>query len=359
MMGGAASLDRDRIHPRNFLKHAANWLSRVLCWQSQGQSEILPLIESMPSTLDRATRSLLKRGRFGISLALVLGALVGATRVHAQLDVQFTPTKKTYIAHEAITGVLRLTNNAGRDIVLGGKAGRSWLDFQVTDGRGHLLPTRRDAVKQAPIVLRNNQPYEFTVIVNQNYAMGETGLYRIKPNVYFPPVDRYFSTPVLSVQVTDGRPFWSQPFGVPPGREGAGTYREYSLINFANLSQKELYVRLSDKSSGQVLTTFSLGRMLTVHPPTYGVDSQNRMHVLHMVAPKAYAHVVVDVDGQMLTREIYYEKESDRPKLVTISDGSLGIYGGMTAEEHDTPYEEREFRKLSELPPGMPLLAVP
>lgn len=331
----------------------------VLCWQSNRRSEILPPTQPMFTVLKRATGSLHCRSRHGVSLALMLAALVYAGQVHAQLDVQFTPSKKTFIAHEAITGVLRLTNNAGRDIVLGGKAGRSWLDFQVTDGRGHLLPTRRDAVAQAPIVLRNNQPYEFTVIVNQNYSMGETGLYRVKPNVYFPPVDRYFSTPVISIQVTDGRPFWSQPFGVPPGREGAGTYREYSLINFANLSQKELYVRLTDKSSGQALTTFSLGRMLTVHPPTYGVDSQNRMHVLHMVAPKAYAHVVVDVDGQMLSRELYYEKDADRPKLVTISDGMLGIYGGMTAEEHDTPYEEREFRKLSELPPGMPLLAVP
>jgi len=313
----------------------------------------------MSTVLNSAKGPLLRRSQYGIWLALMLGALLSVTGAHAQLDVQFTPSKKTYIAHEAITGVLRLTNNAGRDIVLAGKGGRSWLDFQVTDGRGHLLPTRRDAVKQASIVLRNNQPYEFTVIVNQNYSMGETGLYRIKPNVYFSPVDRYFSTPVMSIQVTDGRPFWSQPFGVPPGREGAGTYREYSLINFANQSQKELYVRLTDKASGQALTTFSLGRMLTVHPPTYGVDSQNRMHVLHMVAPKAYAHVVVDVDGQMLSRELYYEKDANRPKLVTISDGSLGVYGGMTAEEHDIPYEEREFRKLSELPPGMPLLAVP
>lgn len=313
----------------------------------------------MSIVLNRATASLLHRRRYWISLALMLCVLVCATRAHAQLDVQFTPSKKTFVAHEAITGVLRLTNNAGRDIVLAGKDGRSWLDFQVTDGRGHLLSTRSEPVKQSPLVLRNNQPYEFTVIVNQNYFMGETGLYRVKPNVYFPPVDRYFSTPPISLQVTDGRPFWSQPFGVPPGRDGAGTYREYSLIDFANLSQKELYFRLSDKSTGQAITTFSLGRMLSVRPPTYGVDPQNRMHVLHMVAPKAYAHVVIDVDGQMLSRDIYYEKESDRPKLVTTSDGSLGVYGGMTAEEHDISYEDREFRKLSELPPGMPMLAVP
>lgn len=321
-----------------------------------------------------ATRTKLERGccrhrrprcrAFGSALAVLLGAVCcyfgfGVTAANAQLQVEFTPTKKTYVAHEAITGVLRLTNNAGRDIVLGGKDGRSWLDFQVTSGRGHLLPTRQDAVQQPPIVLRNNQPYEITVVINRNYAMGETGLYRVKPNVYFPPVDRYFSTPPMSIQVTDGRPFWSQPFGVPPGRPGAGSYREYSLINFANLSQKELYVRLTDKASGQVITTFSLGKLLTVHPPVKGVDSKNRMHVLHMAAPKAYAHVVIDVDGQVLSRDIYYEEGSNRPNLVSTSDGSLGIYGGITAEDHDIPYEQREFRKLSELPPGMPLLAVP
>ena len=82
------------------------------------------------------------------------------------------------------------------------------------------------------------------------------------------------------------------------------------------------------------------------------------MHILHMASPKAYAHVVIDVDGKMLTRDIYYEKGGNRPALVSIGQSDLGVQGGITAEEHDTPYEQRQFRKLSELPPGMPMLPV-
>ena len=294
-----------------------------------------------------------------LTMAVGIGVLWTGGISHAQLSVEFTPTKKVFVAHEAIAGVLRLTNNAGRDIVLGGESeDRSWLDFQVTGPRGHLVPMRRNSVKQGPVMLRNNQPYEITVLVNQNYDMSETGVYRMKPNIFFPPLDRYFSVAPMNIQVTDGKPFFNQAFGVPEGREGAGSYREYELITFASQRRKELYFRLKDKSTGFVKTTFSLGLMLTVQPPKYAVDGKNRLHILHMAAPKAYAHVVIDVDGKLLTRDIYYEKEGNRPNLVRIGQSDLGIQGGVTSEEHNTPYEQRQFRKLSELPPGMPMLPV-
>jgi hypothetical protein len=290
----------------------------------------------------------------------VLALLVAGQSAHAQLQVQFTPAKKVFLAHEAVSGVLRLTNNAGRDIVLGGESKeRSWLDFQITGPRGHLVPMRRSAVKQEPIVLRNNEPYEVQVIMNRNYDMGETGLYRVKPNVYFPPLDRYFSVAPMNIQITDGKAFFVQAFGVPVGREGAGTYREYELINFAQRRGKQLYFRLKDKDSGFVRQTYSLGLLLMVQAPRYAVDGKNRLHVLHMAAPQAYAHVVIDVDGALLTRDIYYEKDGNRPALVRIGQSDLGVQGGITADEHSTPYEERQFRKLSELPPGMPMLPVP
>ena len=292
-------------------------------------------------------------------MAVGIAVLSAGGISQAQLSVEFVPAKRVFVAHEAVVGVLRLTNNAGRDIVLGGESEtRSWLDFQITGPRGHLIPMRSKAVNQGPVVLRNNEPYEISVIINQNYDMTQTGVYRVKPNVYFPPVDRYFSVAPMNIQVTDGDPFFSQAFGVPEGREGAGTYREYELITFASQRQKELYFRLKDKKTGFVKTTFSLGLLLTVQPPKYAVDGKNRLHILHMAAPQAYAHVVIDVDGNMLTRDIYYEKEGNRPALVRIGQTDLGIQGGVTAKEHNTPYEQRQFRKLSELPPGMPMLPV-
>ncbi len=296
---------------------------------------------------------------FAAAIVAFLAVIFVAGDAHAQLQVEFTPVKKVFVAHEAIVGVLRLTNNAGRDIVLGADSkGRSWLDFHVTDTRGHLMAMRADRVDQEPVVLRNNQPYEIQVVVNRNYDMAETGVYRVKPNVYFAPLDRYFSVAPMNIQVTDGSPFFTQAFGVPVGRDGAGTYREYSLITFATQREKELYFRLNDKSTGRALMTYSLGQLLTVQKPVYAIDSINRLHVLYMAAPQAYAHAVIDVDGALLTRDIYYEKDGNRPALVRIG-GDLGVQGGITAEEHDIPYEQRQFRKISELPPGMPLLSVP
>ena len=66
----------------------------------------------------------------------------------------------------------------------------------------------------------------------------------------------------------------------------------------------------------------------------------------------------LQLDENVKEQTVYREKNGDRPSLAVGPAGEVGVKGGVTGDEMEVPYEEREFRKLSERPPGMPIPAV-
>ena len=276
----------------------------------------------------------------------------------AQLDIGLELDKKTFMTHEPVTGVLTMVNRAGREIVLDGPpSGAPWLDFNVVDGRQRLITPVRGVKNPAPLILPNGQPHRIKVMVNLSYPMSESGLYRVKTRVYFPPLKRYFETRVQTVNIVDGQVMWGpQPFGVPAGFDGAGTYRAYTLLTFyQGAQQRSIYFRLSDHDSGRVFSTYSLGQYMMARPPQHAIDNQSRLHVLHMAAPQQYFYSVITPDGKA-EQKAYREKGTSRPELVTNQQtGEVAVRGGVSEDEMQVPYEEKEFHKLSERPPGMPI----
>ena len=158
--------------------------------------------------------------------------LVGLTQVHAQIQAELKPDRTLYIAHEPITATLTIVNRAGQDLVFGDSNGMSWLDFSITDNRGHLVTPVRRGLNERPIVLSAGQTYKHKVVINKLYPMAKIGIYRVKASITFPQINRVFDTKPVSVQVTEGQAMWSQIVGVPQGYPGAGTYREYSLMTY-------------------------------------------------------------------------------------------------------------------------------
>ena len=287
-------------------------------------------------------------------ILLNIALLFGFT-AEAQIQISLKMDRPLYVAHEPITGSLTIVNRAGRDLVFGDSNGMSWLDFTVTNKQGHLISPVRRHLNERPIVLSKGQTYEHKVTINRYYPMSMIGTYRVKANVTFPQINRVFQSKNLSIQVTDGQPMWSQIVGVPQGYTDAGKYREYSLMTFYHGARsKALYFRMRDSDSGVVYTTYPLGDYMSLRPPTQAIDSENQLHVLHMSGPQRYKYTVINIAGDPLKQATYYEKGSDRPRLDTDAYGNITVVGGITEEEATTPYEQQEFRRLSERPVGLP-----
>ncbi|MEM1440838.1 MAG: hypothetical protein AAGF67_00750 [Verrucomicrobiota bacterium] len=283
------------------------------------------------------------------------GVFLLAPRAEAQIQVELELDRSLYVAHEPITGTLTLVNRAGQDLIFGDSGGMSWLDFTVTDGRGHLITPVRNQLNERPVVLSSGQTYEHKVTINRYYPMSSIGQYRVRANVSFPQINRVFQSKTMSVQVTEGQPIWSQIVGVPQGHPRAGTYREFSLMTYYHGARsKALYFRLKDSDSGMVFKTYPIGDYMSLRKPTYAIDRQNQLHVLHMTGPQRYKYTVIDIDGDPRKQEKYYEKEGNRPQIKSNDFGDVSIVGGFSEEEMSTPYEHTEFRRLSERPPGLP-----
>ncbi|MDF1825958.1 MAG: hypothetical protein P1U68_15035 [Verrucomicrobiales bacterium] len=289
------------------------------------------------------------------TLLTLLFVLSFTEQAKAQIQVELKLNRNLYVAHEPITGTLTLVNRAGQDLIFGDSGGQSWLDFTVTDGRGHLITPVRNQLNERPVVLSSGQTYEHKVTINRYYPMSTIGQYRVRANVSFPQINRVFQSKTLSVQVTDGQPIWSQIVGVPQGHSRAGTYREYSLMTYYHGARsKSLYFRLKDSDSGVVFKTYPIGDYMSLRKPTYAIDRQNQLHVLHMTGPQKYKYTVISIDGDPVRQANYFEKNGNRPSLKSTDFGEVSVVGGFTEEEMSTPYEHSEFRRLSERPPGLP-----
>lgn len=289
------------------------------------------------------------------TLLLLAILLLSGLEAQAQIQISLKMDRPLYVAHEPITGKLTIVNRSGRDLIFGDSNGMSWLDFTVTNGRGHLISPVRRSLNERPIVLSAGQTYEHDVTINRYYPMSATGTYRVKASVSFPQINRVFNSQNLTIQVTDGQPMWSQIVGVPQGHANAGQYREYSLMTFYHGARsKALYFRMRDSDSGVVHATYPIGDYMSLRPPTHAIDTKNQLHILHMSGPQMYRYTVINIDGDPVQQATYYEKGTDRPRLDVNAYGNVAVVGGMTEAEATTPYEQQEFRRLSQRPAGLP-----
>jgi len=288
-------------------------------------------------------------GRFGL---LMFVALMWLPSALAQVQVTFEPAKKVFIAHEQIRGKITIQNLSGQDVVLDGNRGDGWLNFAVTHN-GRTIPRSPEGKKASPTLLKASEDYVVTASVSNAYPIFSEGTYRIKAQVYFPPLRRYFESQISTVVVSDGQPFWTQVVGVPTGNPGAGSIRRHELLFFNGGQRKrEVYYRLSDNDTGRVRRAYSLGSYLGVREAEKALDAQNRLHVLHMNAPQAYAYTVIDTSGKPEDQSFFFEDNGSRPQLMK-SGGQIVVQGGITEEEKQAPFDNG-FHKISERPPGMP-----
>lgn len=292
--------------------------------------------------------------RFALLASLAVALLLLPQQASAQIGIAIEPSKTTFVAYEPINVTVTINNRAGRDVVLRGAGERPWLSFQVNDGNGNMIGGYRAAPKFEPVLIGAGQTLRRTIAVNNYYPMTQQGMYTLKATVYFPPLDQLFSSEVKKLQVSDGAEIMRQVVGVPDGLPGAGSYRRFSMLTFNSGSDKTLYLRVQNETTGAVLSTFPLGQIITVRQPEWTFDKENRLHILHMGAPKAFAHTVVDATGQIVARDVYREHNGTRPSLINPGTGDVIVQGGISDVEEKQGVLSADIHPLSERPPGLP-----
>ena len=292
----------------------------------------------------------MKLSRLLLTCAGLLAILAPA---RAQIAVGISIKQRLFIRHEPVLATVTVTNQTGRDITLADTRQGQWFGFQITGDGDRFIPPRDPDYHLAPLPIRAGETLKRTVNLNELYALGDFGIFRIRANIYFSTMDRYFSSKPTHIEITEGRIMWRRAAGVPEGQKGSGQTHVFSVLAHQRGEQNLLYVRVEDQDDGTVFCTNPLGRMIDGVAPEMQFDSRNNLYVLQLIGLRRFALSKIGVNGEFLG-QTYYTAPKARPYLRKQPDGALQLVGGKREAVAQNPADLPPPPKLSERPPGLP-----
>jgi hypothetical protein len=287
--------------------------------------------------------------KFLVQLALFL-FLAAAAQAQIQVELKFK--RLQYVAHEPVMAAVKITNLAGRDIDLHDENGQHWFGFEVNAGEGRILAPLRQNAPEPALHVEAGKAVTRKVNMTPVFPVHDFGAYHVRANVYFADLNKFFYSQTKVFQVADARPIWQKTVGIPDGMPGAGEVRTYSLLSNRFPDHTSLYVRVENKNSGVVYTTYSLGRVIVYDEPQAELDRANQLHVLHCAAPRSWAYSHIGLNGELLAHSTFMETRT-RPRLRHAADGAIAVSGGRL----DVPIVQSARSpapKLSARPPSVP-----
>ena len=289
-----------------------------------------------------------------MKLRLILPALLAllcAATAHGQLTVALDIKRRIHLRYEPILATVRITNLAGRDLVLQ-DAEQPWFGFDITGASGDtLVPPRNPDYHLDPLEIKIGETVKRTVDLTRLYGIAEFGTHRVKATIYAAPLNKLFASPARLVEITEGRTLWQQTVGVPDTLKNGGRNHNVKLLEFQD-DKRYLYVRVEDEEQAYVFCTHRIGHMIDGTVPQVQFDTTNNLYILHLTAPKTYLLSNIGVNGEWLGQHTYGAPKY-RPNLRRLADGTVQIVGGRRLDIAAQPPAAAPL-KLSDRPPGLP-----
>lgn len=278
--------------------------------------------------------------------------LLAAIPARAQVLVDLSIKRVLYIAYEPLLATVRITNLSGNPLLLADVEGKKWFGFQIETLEGRPIPPRDPDYEIDPVQIQPGDSISRTVNLTQLYPLSDFGSYKVRASVYAPELSGYFSSPPLTVEITEGRLIWQQTVGVP-GAPGIGlSPRTVSLLSHRLPERTDLYLRIEDKSAGIVYCTHRLGDFISYGKPDVLLDPSNTVHVLQNSAPRLFVYSKIGLDGKILDR-VSLNAPKERPQLKRGEDGTVTVIGGISFDPRATPTPNL-IPKLSDRPVALP-----
>lgn len=294
--------------------------------------------------------------RFPAGLALVAGLLLlagAAEEAAAQVRVDIAFKRKLYVMYEPLIATVTINNLSGRPLLLQNSDHHRWFGFNIESADGRLVPPINADYALAAAAVGPGEKLTRSVNLTPLFPLHEFGLYRVKATIYVAAFGRYFSSPSLAVEITDGRPIWQEVVGVP-GTGGEPDLRTITLLSHKLSRSTRLYVRIENREQGRVYATHQLGQFLTFGRPEVLLDLDNQIHILQNTLPKQFLYTHLGLNGEVLAQQALSEAGS-RPRLVKEAGGTVKVSGGrpFKAGEEQGP-DEAATDKVGDRPVPLP-----
>jgi len=266
----------------------------------------------------------------------LLFLLLTLAGLRAQVTVDLSIKRTIFVAYEPLLATVRITNLSGQKLMLADVEAKKWFGFQIETLAGSPVPPIDPDYEIPPLELGEGESITRTVNLTQLYPLSDFGSYRVRATVYSAQLSSFFSSPPLTVEITDGRLVWQQAVGAPAAPGIVPGTRTISLLTHRLEDKTDLYLRIEDKSSGIVYCTHRLGDIIAYGKPDILLDSTNGIHVLQNNVPREFIYSKIGLDGAILER-LSYNAPKNRPQLVRQPDGGVAVIGAIPFDPKATP----------------------
>lgn len=288
----------------------------------------------------------------GFRLFAAVGAfvLLAVASASAQVQVHISFKRTLYMMYEPLICTVTITNMSGRTLDLADTQRDRWFGFQIESVDGRPVPPLNATYKNEPVQLESGKKLVRAVNLTPLFPF-EFGTFRVQATVYSAQLNRFFSSPQLNVEITEGRQIFEETVGVPTGT-GEGATRTFTILVHRLPSSTVLYLRVQDRDAGKIFCTTPLGRFVTYGSPDVLFDNANNIHILQNAAPKIFLHSQVDVNGKVV-KQTAVRVDKVKPALARKPDGSIVTVGGTPYDPKATP-PEQQLPKLNDRPVPLP-----
>ena len=280
--------------------------------------------------------------RFLIPLLFPLLSLICS----AQINISLKPSKDQFVAHEPVTAILTITNRAGKTIRLQGEGRRNWLDINIHSQNGNLLTYSGDPPTYKAVIIPAGQTVQKTITLSHDYDLTRYGRYRTTAYVKIPNSQESVRSKVSQFTITTGRVLFSQKVGLPE----TGNARVYDVIKFNGSQKSEIYVRITNDYTKQILSCQALSPIVNFREPKAALDRNNHLHLLYMITHTTYVHMVVNPSGQIVKRNFHKQGALGEPRLEAFAAGDVKVAGTIPFDPVKERKEALKDRNLSERP---------
>ena len=244
------------------------------------------------------------------------------------VSVQVVPEQDQYLPSESLILKVRITNDAGQNLVLG--KDDEWLNFTVENVE-HFVVARLGAVPvRGEFTLEPSTTGTKKVDIAPYFELTRPGRYSVTALVNLPQWGQTVQSKAVSFDIIKGSSVWEKEFGVPPAEKQADAqpeFRRYALVETLHSKTLKLYFRLTDTREDRVFRIFPLGPMVAFSNLEPQMDRFSNLHVLYQSGGRTFIHCLINPDGLLLGRETY-EYDDTRPALRAQPDGRIKVVGG-------------------------------
>ena len=283
---------------------------------------------------------------------LLLGSLIAAFTLHADVAMRLTVPRPIYMQYEPVTLTLTMRNTSGQALIFGSEAEfKGSMGIEVTDVHARPVKGNGNKINLRGLILKSGVDHTIRINLSKWLNITRQGTYRIKLYISHPMLKHEYESNMVVFEVSAGKIFWSKEFGLPKiDTSKLGEPSPLRTYNLKALQDKsDVYFFLFIEDDEKIYAIKKIGMLLGRENPKCEIDSINRFHILLPLSPRVFHHMVFDWNGKIEVSKVYRTTNEIPVLFRNPSTGEVKVVGGAIAKP-GVDYSEENLSPDSKIP---------